>query len=350
MSRTYRAQIADPELVRKAAAGEAHRIRPCLLCNQTCKGRDGRNPLVSCVVEPRAGHELDDPDPVGTAARPLDLVVIGGGITGLETARVAASRGHAVRVIEQRDELGGMVRTAAAGAGRARLALVADWLEAECRRLGVQLETGRAVDPGARRAEAGPDAEVIVATGSRPGTRAYATTRAATVVGADEVLAAVRAGDDAAGLPDGPIAIWDPIGGPIAVSVAELLAARGRTVTLITPDLIVGTLLSRSGDLAPANTRLAAAGVAFVKRAVLRSVEKHGAVVEDRFTGERTTVKAEALVDAGPRLPAEDASPNADDTDADGHVLRAGDAVAPRTIYEAILEGRRVALGVEGRS
>jgi 2,4-dienoyl-CoA reductase (NADPH2) len=113
------------------------------------------------------------------------------------------------------------------------------------------------------------------------------------------------------------------------------------------PDLIVGTLLSRSGDLAPASTRLTAAGVAFVKQAV-RSVST--APSSDRFTGERTTVKAEALVDAGPRLPAEDAAPNAGETDADGHVLRAGDAVAPRTIYEAILEGRRVALGVEGRS
>ncbi|HOS75754.1 MAG TPA: tRNA-dihydrouridine synthase, partial [Verrucomicrobiota bacterium] len=53
-----RAQIADPDLVRKLASGTPEQIRPCILCNQTCKVRDGRNPLISCVVEPRAGHEI----------------------------------------------------------------------------------------------------------------------------------------------------------------------------------------------------------------------------------------------------------------------------------------------------
>jgi 2,4-dienoyl-CoA reductase (NADPH2) len=106
-------------------------------------------------------------------------------------------------------------------------------------------------------------------------------------------------------------------------------------------------MLSRSGDLAPANVRLASAGVTFHKRAVLRAVEPAGAVVEDRFTGERTVVKAAAVVDAGARLPEESlhAAFEADDI----RVPRAGDAVAPRTIYEAVLEGRRAALAVEGR-
>ena len=66
------------------------------------------------------------------------------------------------------------------------------------------------------------------------------------------MLDARRRGTLDAALPSGPVVVWDPIGGPIAVSVAEALVADGREVALVTPDLIVGTLLSRSGDLAPA--------------------------------------------------------------------------------------------------
>jgi 2,4-dienoyl-CoA reductase (NADPH2) len=342
-----RAQIADPQLVAKVAAGEQDRIRPCILCNQTCKVRDNRNPIVSCVVEPRAGHELADPDPVGTTSRPRTVLVVGGGVAGLECARVASSRGHHVRVVERADELGGMVRVAAAGAGRDRLALVADWLAAECDRLGVEVETGAEIDREGIDAARSSGTEVVLATGSLLGTRTYDLDGGADVVDATSVLAAFRAGDERGGLPDGPVAIWDPIGGPVAVSVAELLASVGREVVLITPDLIVGTLLSRSGDLAPANTRLAGAGVQFHKRAVLRAVEPAGAVVEDRFTGERSVVKAAAVVDAGARLPDERLF---DEMEAAGTRLeRAGDAVAPRTIYEAVLEGRRVALALEGR-
>jgi len=75
---------------------------------------------------------------------------------------------------------------------------------------------------------------------------------------------------------------------------------------------------------------------------VVRAVDRAGVVVEDRFTGERRELKAAALIDAGPRLPDDEL------WEATGHRHpRAGDAVAPRTIYEAMLEGRRVALAVE---
>ena len=80
----------------------------------------------------------------------------------------------------------------------------------------------------------------------------------------------------------------------------------------------------------------------FVKRAVVRQAGVGVVVVEDRFTGERQELKAAVLIDAGPRLP--------DDRlwEATGHRhARAGDAVAPRTIYEAVLEGRRAALALE---
>ena len=55
-----RASIADPSVVRHLRDRTPERIRPCLLCNQACQVRDNRNPIVSCVGEPRSGYETQD--------------------------------------------------------------------------------------------------------------------------------------------------------------------------------------------------------------------------------------------------------------------------------------------------
>ena len=332
-----RAQLADPDLARKAARGESP--RPCILCNQTCLVRDPRNMLVSCVAEPSAGYETREPDAIAPARRPQDVLVVGAGPAGLEAARAAAGAGHRVRVIDRAERTGGAVRIAAAGAGRERLAALVDWLDAECRRLGVSFELGVEADPAyLDQAEAAGE-RIVLCNGGRSGARAYTvesetvSAGSAAVIGADELLASPLE----QALPDGPVCVWDPIGGPIGISVAETLAAAGIEVTLVTPDLLVGNELARSGDLAPAGTRLQAAGVTLIRRGVLRGVRPGVADLVDRFTGESREVKAALVIDAGHRLPSDAlwrARPK---------LTRAGDAVAPRSIYEAVLEGRRAA-------
>jgi 2,4-dienoyl-CoA reductase (NADPH2) len=331
-----RAQIADPDLANKLRAGDEARVRPCILCNQACMVRDARNPIVSCVVEPSSGHELEDEPVEGSApsAARRDILVVGGGVAGLEAARVAASRGHRVTVADASDGLGGATRVAARGAGRERLGAIVDWLEAECERLGVTFERGHEVtaDEVASR-----NGDVVLCTGSRPGRPTYAVDDDATV----RTAAAVLAG---AALPDGPVAVWDPIGGPIGISVAETLRGQGRVVHLVTPDLIAGNELSRSGDLAPANVRLLGSGVVIEKRSLLRRVAADEVHLEDRFTGDPRVLPVVCVVDAGYRLP--------DDNlwHATGEQQpRAGDAVAPRSIHEAILEARRRVLELERR-
>ena len=309
-----RAQIADPDLVAKLRADAVGSIRPCIRCNQTCQVRDVRNPIVSCVGEPTSGRETEDPDwylPTPAARR---VVVVGGGVAGLETARVAAMRGHHVALVEREHYLGGM--TAVAGPG----APLAAWLASECNRLGVEVATASTSIPSGDT--------IIQCTGSQPGLREYEVTDPSMVLD----IADVRRG---AATPDGRIALFDPIGGPIAVALAEEL---GERAILITQDHIAGNELSRTGDLAPANVRLAQRGVTIERRSLLRSVRRGEVEIEDRFSGTRRFIGCAALIDCGFRLPT-DALPGAD--------LWAGDCVAPRTIYEAVLEGRRAALAID---
>jgi 2,4-dienoyl-CoA reductase (NADPH2) len=280
-----------------------------VLCNQTCQVRDARNPIITCIGEPTTGRETEDPDWYAPAARPRRIAVVGGGVAGLEAARVAALCGHHVTVVERSDRVGGLAAVAGPAAPLVR------WLEQQCTELGVDIHCGRS---DIERADA-----IVQATGSVPGHRDYTVDDGSTVVD----VAALRRGE--AALPDGPIALFDPIGGPIAVALAEELGDRA---TLITQDNIAGNELSRSGDLAPANTRLQQRGVTILRRSLLRSVRPGEVEVQDRFSGERSAIVAAALVDCGFRLPTSP-MPEAD--------VQVGDCVAPRTIHEAVLEARR---------
>ena len=332
-----RAQIADTLLVSKLRDGVPDQVRPCVLCNQVCQVRDNRNPLVSCIVDPRSGHETTDPDVRSDTLAPDPVVVVGGGPAGLEAARVCALRGHEVRLIERSEQLGGAVRTAARGAGRDRLSLLVDWLEAECRRMGVQIETGTE----AQLDDLSGNVRVVVAAGGRPGEQTFHATPSANVRTAAEVLDGLDDLDAVLGA--GAVLVWDPIGGPVGVSVAESLAAAGRTVHLATQDHIVGNELSRSGDLAPANARLQQAGVELHRRVLLRKATARGAELEGRFDGRRTTLTVGTVVDAGHRLPDETLWEQVASLP-EVRGVRAGDNVAPRTVLEAVREGRRAAV------
>src|SRR5947209_5809219 len=102
-----RAQIAEAGLIGLLRAGQDQQARPCLLCNQACRVRDARNPIVSCVVDPSTGYETEEPI---EAAAPdgAPVVVVGAGPAGLECARVLAEAGRRVKVLERSERPGGV--------------------------------------------------------------------------------------------------------------------------------------------------------------------------------------------------------------------------------------------------
>jgi len=332
-----RALIADASLVAKVRAGRPDEVRPCVLCNQACKVRDNRNPIVSCVMDPLSGYETAPLAPGGRPARrALRVMFVGAGPAGLEAAGLLAASGVDVRVLDRREACGGAMAEVATTPGRRRMAAGVRWLEERARRAGAVVELGVDVKPSRVEDARVEGWDVVVATGSRFVSERYPAAGMA-VLDPLDVLAGRCA------LPDGPVAVLDPVGDWTGVDVAYWLACEaGRSVALITPDVVAGTLLGRGGQLGEINFRLERCGVKRVLRSAVREIGDGFVRVADPWTAAEKEVPAAVAVDCGHRLP--------DDSLyqllRDPKPVRIGDSVAPRSVLEAVLEGRRAAVSL----
>lgn len=163
-----RAFIADPEFVGKARRGDVADIRPCLAdCRGCADEHIQRGGLTSCVVNPRMCRELDLVDIEGQHRdRARRVLVVGGGLAGMEVARHAAFSGHQVTLCERAEVLGGQLRWAARIPGRSEIGDILPWYERQLAKYGVDVRLGTAVDPA--YIDALSPEVVVVATGSVP--------------------------------------------------------------------------------------------------------------------------------------------------------------------------------------
>ncbi|MFC1930268.1 FAD-dependent oxidoreductase, partial [Chloroflexota bacterium] len=138
-----RGLLAEPHWANKLAEGRIEKIRPCLACHDGCLGRTMLGRPLSCAVNPACGRERDYA--IQPAHDIKSVMVIGGGVAGMEAARIAAIRGHKVLLYEKSDKLGGHLIEGSVPAFKRDVARLLKWYETELLEMSVEIHLEKEV-------------------------------------------------------------------------------------------------------------------------------------------------------------------------------------------------------------
>lgn len=342
-----RSQIADPHFANKAQAGNRADIRPCISCNQVCIGRRFRDYYSSCLVNPSVSREHEwGGDTFSRAAQPGEILVVGGGPAGLEAARVAAERGHRVRLVEKQGELGGQFGLAAGQPERGEIRALLTWYERQLEKHQVKLELRREITAEEILAS-GADA-VVLASGSRPdrsGFQRVFAHRDMLPGATQENVCTVHDVLDGSVIPGTNVLLLDDIDGwwPASGTALHLAQQRHRVTVATASEKAAGKLdLSMTGDTTRA--RFMKTGVEVLLATALETWEGTTATLVNLYTGDREERAFDSLVLACTNRPDTALADSLAGAPMPVHVL--GDAMAPRTAHMAIYEARKTALSL----
>src|ERR1700730_1728852 len=327
-----RAFIADPAWVSKASRGESNRIRQCIGVNQDCRAFA---PHLHCAINVTAGRELLPNFRASTPATVRRrIAIVGGGPAGLETARVAALRGHAVTLFEASDGVGGQFLYASSVPHRQGLRRFIDYLRGELRHLGVRLELGTRIE---RPEDLGGRFDVAVIATGAVAQPLDATLVARNVITWFDVLdkgAPAPHGNGRVVVVDDGSAFWWTYG------VAEALAEAGWGVVLPTPSVAIARAIpDESGG--PLLARLGRAGTEFRVLSVLSEVTDGAAHLMNATSGEEEVIVCALVVVQTGRMPVAELFETLRPTGMELHMI--GDCVTPRRMSHPVFEGYRLA-------
>jgi 2,4-dienoyl-CoA reductase-like NADH-dependent reductase (Old Yellow Enzyme family)/NADPH-dependent 2,4-dienoyl-CoA reductase/sulfur reductase-like enzyme len=215
---------ADPAFSRKAESGNADDIAPCIRCYKCFPGPledniDDLSVLFGCSVNPEAFY-FDDAVLHSTPKGSRNVVVVGGGIAGMEAAIVAADRGHKVTLVERSGAMGGLLKLTDTDAYKGDLQAFKDLLVRRVKKRDIKVVMGKEVLPDDIRSF-GADA-VILAIGSSP--------VVPPIAGIEHAMKALEVYDDIGRIGQKVVMVG---GGLVGCEVGLHLAKNGKSVIVI---------------------------------------------------------------------------------------------------------------------
>ncbi len=339
-----RSLITDPAFPEKARTGQERSIRYCVSCN-TCWRSIIDGHRLECDNNPRVGQAEEAFWKPAAARQKKKIVVVGSGIAGLETAWVAAARGHEVTVLGQSGEPGGKTRLHAELPGGENLSSIYDYQYLTGKQHGVRYEL-TAEGSLAEVKHLAPDA-VVLATGS--------TMRAPDFI-PQEYLDAGFIEDIRSYIPQflsrstresGRLVIFDQDHTEMTYAATEVLAGIFDRVTIVTPRERIATdcslvnrqeiyqrLYDRNVEIITSHT---VSGLDELENGGLRitNVYNKADYILDDLAG---------MTFATARRPRDELRA---DLEAQGfHVATVGDCHAPRSVLAATRQGHQLGLGL----
>lgn len=322
-----RAFHADPEILIKSQEGQMDSVCMCIGCNRCSDTLVMHVPTV-CTVNPSAGREREFYlKPAKTKKR---VLVIGGGIAGMEAARIAQMRGHEVTLIEKDEELGGQIRWASKDRHSEEFFQTARYRIHELYGIDVPLKMGKEVTITDVKGFK-PDV-VIVATGAIPFIPQITGIEKGLVATSFDILSGKRE------IGKRSVVIGGTREG---LSVAEYIAENGGEVIIVEVSDSLGSDISRNRQVLILGRITENSAISIKLKATVEQIEDNGVKIkvegqDERVDGIDSVVlawKRESVNRLYFELVGQDLVPE---------IYRIGDAVMPRDAYDAIFEGATI--------
>ena len=320
-----RALIADPELPIKAREGRTEEIRACIGCNQACVGHRLAHHVISCIQNPVSGRELvygsGEKQPASKR-----VLVMGGGPGGMKAAVIAAKRGHQVQLHELTGQLGGQINLGEKLPGREEFGGVKTNLESELQRESVEVILESALDE-VKIQSIDPDI-IIQATGAQPRLPDAEITDTDIFNAWDVISGKEKPGQHVV------IADWacDWSG----LGIAQKLTTEGHTVRLLCGGSIPGESLQGIVRDQWIGT-LHRLGLEMTTFARLYGADSGTVYFQHMTSGEPIICENVDTIVSCYAPQANSVIPSLDNVKCP--VIKVGDALSPRTVEEAVLEG-----------
>jgi len=268
-----RALIADPELPNKARQGRLEEIHRCIGCNEGCIGRTYPSLPVSCSLNYEAGRE--QMGPITAAETKKSVMVIGGGVAGLETARIAALRGHKVSLYEKEDVLAKELLIATKTPGREGWEDVRRYYTYQMTLLDVDIHLD--VEVTLEMVLQGHWDAVVVATGASPFIPEFPGSKGESVTEMRQVLQdAVEVGDN--------VIVIDYENHLHGLTTADFLAQKGKRVRLLNESIHTGAMVDKH-TLEILYARLSSQGVVITPVTAVKEIQGKTVVTYNTLTG-----------------------------------------------------------------